>query len=102
MSDTSTAAADPTEKLAITHPDVRGNGEVTRRQFEAVWQPLGYTIVGPADEVPDTDDRLAELNARYTSAPDQLSRDELAELTHLRGLTADGRTIAAYRAALDA
>lgn len=101
MSDTSTAA-DPNEKLAITHPNVAGNGEVTRRQFEAVWEPLGYTIVGPADEVPDTADRLAELNARYTASPDSLTRDELAELTHLRGLTADGRTIAAYRAALDA
>lgn len=37
--------ADPRDKIIISHPEIDSEGVCTRRQFERVWEPRGWTQV---------------------------------------------------------
>lgn len=51
----------PKDRIVITHPDTDGEAVATRRQFEVVWQPKGWTEVKV-----DPDDLEARVDAVAT------------------------------------
>lgn len=58
------------EQVAITHPDLDGNGLCTRRQFAEVWEPKGWTIVDDKSVEEVVAEQVAALSDVTTTNPE--------------------------------
>lgn len=76
----------PRDMIRIAHPDVDAiGGPVTRKAFDEVWSPKGWTEVDPlvaaANEATVIDEPVTDLNS--------LTKEKLTALAHERGVSVD-------------